>query len=173
MRVFTEALLRDGWGVLDDVEIVDIVPPDLPAAIKEGRIDATTWNIMSVTAEGPDAMAPQLLQVKGAHWIPVETETVNEINKANDFKIENSSISGAGGEQINLLSFRQALAAWESTPDETVNAILACLEAKGAASSVLPAAPREMARWPGLVKEHVHAAALEYYQRRGVAPDQR
>lgn len=171
VRVYTEALLRDGWGVIDDVEIVDILPPDLPAAVASGEIDATTWNIATETADGLRAVAPQLLEREGAHWLEVGEVAVNAINAANDFQVESARVDAPEGERTALLSFRQALTAWDATPDEAVHAILNCIEKAGASSDVLPKNISEMTRWPGLAPENVHPAAVEFYRARGVAFD--
>ncbi|MEQ8936985.1 MAG: ABC transporter substrate-binding protein, partial [Amphiplicatus sp.] len=123
VRLYTEALLRDGWGILDKVEIVDILPPDLPSAIRQGRIDATTWNLLSETAAGFRPMAPALL-AEGAQWIVVDEAVADRINEANGFKVELSEVDlkalahrteRQDTEAVSLLSFRQALAAWDST----------------------------------------------------------
>lgn len=171
VRVFTEALLRDGWGVIDDVEIVDILPPDLPAAIANGEIDATTWSIMTVTADGFHAMAPQLLEKKGARWLRVDQTTVDAINAANDFITESAYVDAPDGGEIGLLSFRQALAAWDATPDVTVSVILECMENASAPSRILPTSISEMTHWPSLASENTHPAAVEFYHTRGVAFD--
>lgn len=168
VRVFTEALLRDGWGIIDEVEIVDISnPAELADAIANNEIDATTWNLMSVSPDGLNPLIPDLLEREEARWIGVELASVSAINAANVFKTESSYIETAEGEQVGLLSFRQALAAWETTPGETVTAILECME-KGAASNILPNVASEMAKWPDLVRAHVHPAAAEFYGQRGV-----
>lgn len=169
VRVYTEALLRDGWGVIDDVEIVDIAPPDLPAAVANGEIDATTWNIATMTMDGLHAVAPQLLEREGAHWLRVDRNVVAAINAANDFRIESAFVETARGSETELLSFRLALAAWEATPDETVSAILGCMDSADVSSGVLLKDVRQMGYWPGLATDYIHPAAVEFYRTRGVA----
>ncbi|MCG8505740.1 MAG: ABC transporter substrate-binding protein, partial [Sphingomonadales bacterium] len=163
VRVYTEALLRDGWGLLGDVEIVDMKPNDLTAAIDRGTVDATTWNLISTPADGPRPMVPSLLEIEEAHWIPVSSDVVQKLNEANGFEVARSVYSPASGNDVDLLSFRQALAAWEATPDETVSAMLGCLEKNET--------PDAMATWPGLRAEYTHKAALEFFANHGLNLD--
>ena len=162
VRVYTEALLRDGWGILEDVEIVDMKPDDLTAAA--GRtVDATTWNLISLSAAGPRLLVPSLLEIEGAHWIPVGADAVQRLNDANGFEVATSVYSPAPGNEINLLSFRQALGAWEATPDETVSAMLGCLKRNET--------PDAMASWPGLRAEYTHKAARTFFAGHGLTLD--
>ncbi len=172
VRVYTEALLRDGWGILDDVEIVDIRPPDLSAAIDENRIDATTWSLMSKTNDGFKPMMPSLLKRSEATWLPVDASVVNAINEKNEFEIAMTMtpLPDESG-SLALLSFKQALAAWEATPADTVAVILSCIETSSPGSTALPANVETMASWPGLSAAETHAAALQFYARRGVNVD--
>lgn len=172
VRWFSEALLGDGWGILGQVELVDMVPPDLPAALAEGRIDATTWNIMSETPDGFLPMIPALLDAPNAHWLSVAPDTLDAVNAANPFTTEAvivlpGSILRAEtqpADTVTLLSFRQALTAWQDTPDEVVTDILTCLSTAkpsyGPGGAFKPAA----LHWPGLTDEMMHPAARVFYK---------
>lgn len=163
VRVYTEALFRDGWGLLEDVEIVDMKPSDLTAAVAGDAVDATTWNLISMPADGPRPMVPSLLEIEGAHWIPVDADAVQRLNEANGFEVARSVYSPAPGNAVDLLSFRQALAAWEATPDETVSAILGCLKKNET--------PDTMATWPGLAAAYTHKAAQAFFASHGLILD--
>lgn len=169
VRVFTEALLRDGWGILEDVEIVDIYPPALADAVESGDIDATTWNLVT-QADGALAVAvPGLLEVNNAAWVPVDADTVRAINDANTFQVDLTVIKSSPDEETALLSFRQALAAWEVTPDQTIDDILSCITSGESVSNNLYSELHEMANWPGLNGAHIHQAALAFYHKHGLA----
>ncbi len=172
VRWFAEALMRDGWGILDQVELVDTAPPELPAAIAEGRVDATAWNIMSETPEGFLPMMPPLLDAPGAHWLGVSRETLEAINESNPFttelvQVEPGNVLGAEtqpAEPVALLSFRQALTAWADTPDEVVSEILMCLSE--ASSGYGPGGDFKAAalHWPGLTNEMMHPATKAFFE---------
>ena len=166
VRLFTEALVRDGWGMAGEIEIVDILPPDLGAALKEGRIDATSWNLVSHTGQGQEPMAPPLLGLPGAHWLPVDDKSLAAINDANPFKTARSQIKTANGNSIDLLSFKQGLAAWTSTPADQVGGMLSCMASDQ--SGGFDFSPNAMADWPHLTANLVHPGAVAFYQERGV-----
>jgi hypothetical protein len=176
VRVLTEALLRDGWGMLDAVQLIDLPPSAVPDAVSSGRIDATTWNLMTISSEGVSPLIPLLSQRPGASWVEVDDGAVARMNAANPFKISGlrvrtDRIEDAGPclrPVVNLLSFRQGLAVWASTPDTIVNEILECLRTCAAQFTRLSDSVGRMVSWPFLAQEMVHPAACEFFRRHGV-----
>lgn len=170
VRLLTEALLRDGWGILDAVELVDLPPPAVPDALSSGRIDATTWNLLTF---GPGKLAPAipgLLQMPGAHWIDVDDQAVARINAANPFKISQSQVRSErlaepGARGATLLSFKQGLAVWSATPDMIVTEILERLTMRGGGAL----SPGDMADWPFATADLFHPAACAFFRRNGIA----
>jgi hypothetical protein len=140
VRVLTEALLRDGWGILDDVELVDLRPQEVGPA----RVQGTSWNLL---LEGSVPLLPNL---KG-RWLPVSEGAIAAINQANPFKIEGVQAGGT-----TLLSFKQGLAAWDSTEESVV-------------VSVLQRLPQATLDWPALSKAHVHPGALQFFKDRAAS----
>lgn len=137
VRVLTEALLRDGWGILDDVELVDLRPHE----VEPGRVHATSWNLL------PEGTAPLLPYLKG-RWLDVGEDAIAAINEANAFKIDGVPAGGT-----TLLSFKQGLAAWDSTEESVV-------------VSVLQRLPQATLDWPALSEAHVHPGALQFFRER-------
>lgn len=174
VRMYTEALLRDGWGIIEDVDIVDVGPADLMDAVAAGRIDATTWSLMSRTAEGFRPLIPQLLKLEGVRWIEVDDAVVEKINDTADFRIGLTQVQGptpgdsipSRDKSVALLSFKQGLAAWEATPAETVRSILSCVEQAGSTANALPENASEMVQWPMLPEAVVHDGARDFYRAR-------
>ncbi len=167
VRVFTEALLRDGWGILDDVEIVDIYPPALIGAVTRGEIQATTWNLVTQSANGVSAVVPDLLELENGAWLEADEEAVRAMNEASAFEVDITYLQSDAEAQTALFSFRQALAAWEATPDETITNILSCMTDGNPISGDLYSDIDELAKWPGLDAMQVHRAALAFYRKRG------
>ena len=135
VRLLTEALLRDGWGILDAVDLVDLPPSAVADALSSGRVNATTWNLLTFTPGTLAPAIPGLLQMPGAHWIDVDDRAVARINATNPFKISQSQVrsdrTGApGARDATLLSFKQGLAVWSTTPDDIVIEILERLAAR-------------------------------------------
>lgn len=167
VRWFTEVLLRDGWDSLDQVTLVDIAPPNVPAAIASGEIDVVAWNIMSETPDGFRPLLPMVLNNNDAHWLDVDLETVAAINAANSFKTERTTVplgniigvDGLAGVSANLLSFRQALAAWTSTPDDVISEIVQCLSRADLPFGADAAFVDKQFNWPELKDSEIHSAA--------------
>lgn len=177
-RVISEALLRDAWGLLDDVELVDLRPNEVVEAVATGRIHATTWNFMSRTRDGFAPLLPELTQGRPAHWLGVSAEQIAAINQANAFHIDGvlvpaASIRIEGADQplaaVTWLSMKQGLAAWDSTENATVASVLQCLLAHGIDYPGLPDDLTAMLDWPALDEAQLHPGALAFFRRHGVA----
>lgn len=156
LRVMLETLLRDGWGVLDDVTLVDMPPSHVIPAIDAGEIDATTWNML-IEREG--SLQPMLppLQAMGGRWLSVDTAAIARINARGDVRTEAVSVPvESSGASADVLSFRQGLAVWDETPDLAVRNTLSCL------ARTRP--PAWMADWPALTAGMMHPAARKFYQ---------
>jgi hypothetical protein len=180
VRVLTEALLRDGWGILDDVEIVDLPPGEVAAAVAAGRIHATSWNFLHRAADGFVPLLANLVRTGAAHWLDVAPDAAAAMGRANPFDCETvavpaGAVSGAAGgatpaRTTTLLSFKQALAAWVCTEDDVVARILRCLAERGSEYAGLPRGVGAMAAWPALKRTVTHPAALRFFEAHGVAP---
>lgn len=163
VRLLAETLLGDGWGVIDDVELVDMTPPEAVAALKSGAIDATAWNLALPTGS---AFRP-ILPIEGGRYLGVDEAALARLHDANSFRLGFVDMPGGG---TPLLSFAQSLAAWDATPPETVNALLVGVERFAAGAPALPGDAAAMIDWPGLAAAHIHPTALEFYCNRGLAP---
>lgn len=160
VRLLTEVLLRDGWGILNEVEIIDATPQAALAAFEAGEVDALSWNLV---LPGAAHFAP-MLPAAGAYLAVGET-ALARINAANAFTL---ALVPCLSDAPPLLSFTQALAAWDCTDDALVTAMLACLAARGTDYPGLPDGIDAMVRWPGLAADEMHAAALRFYNDRGL-----
>lgn len=134
VRVLTEALLRDGWGILDDVELVDLRPHE----VDPGRVDATSWNLL---LEGRVPLLPELV----GRWLSVDEQCVAAINNANPFKLGSVRIG-----ETRLLSFKQGLAAWDATEESVVLSLLRSL-------------PQPLLDWPALSADQLHPGAIQFF----------
>lgn len=158
LRVLAEALLRDGWGILDEVTLVDLPPHGVAQAVADGRVDATTWSLM---IEEPGGYRPlDSVVLKLGDWLAVEAEDVARMNAQNSFTTGLVQIESTAGESVHLVSFDQGLAGWSSSADVQVEAILDCLSALGERDGRMTA----LSHWPGLNAEMLHPAALKYYR---------
>jgi hypothetical protein len=145
VRVLTEALLRDGWGILEEVELVDLRPGEVAAS----RVHATSWNLLVQTPEG---YVPLLSRLTG-RWLDVSEESIAAINRANPFKLD-----GVRMKDVTLLSFKQGLAAWDCTEDSVVISLLQRLAEQGSLEGMLS--------WPALSADLLHPGAAQFFRAR-------
>lgn len=162
VRLLTELLLRDGWGVLDSVELVDTTPASATAALQSGAAQATSWNLVLPGASG---FAP-MLPLSTAYYLPIDDRTIKRINATNSLVL---SRAAAGGKDRGLLSFMQGLAAWQHTDPFIIAALLQAIRARGRNLAGLPDTIGVMAAWPNLRGADVHPVALAFFARHGLA----
>lgn len=135
VRVLTEALLRDGLGILDEVELIDLRPDE----VDPRRVDATSWNLLL------HGSVPLLPRLKG-RWLNVSGEAIAAVNRANPFKTEGVRVA-----ETTLLSFRQGLAAWDATE-------------QGVVVSLLQSLPQPRLDWPSLSEDLLHPGAVQFFR---------
>jgi TRAP-type uncharacterized transport system substrate-binding protein len=162
VRWLTEALLADGWGIADTVVVVDLPAGQAIGALKNGEIDATSWNLVMPNDIGFASMLPS---PPGARFLEVDDAAIERMTAVNGFAL--APISLLRGVPP-LLSFAQAVAAWDSTDATLVTALLDSVERNGARFGGLPDTVSAMADWPGLTDDELHPAARAFYRARGV-----
>lgn len=158
VRLLAEALLDDGWGLAGRVGLIAMPPGEVADAARAGTIDATAWNLM--VPGGPRMLAGAL--PRDARFLPVDADALERIHAAHDFRLR----TVAGGGQP-LLSFAQALAAWEESDAATIRAVLDHL-AHGTGIVGFPQSPAAMRDWPALEPEAVHPAARAWYREHSI-----
>lgn len=153
VRLQSELLLRDGWGIIDDVELVDMMPGDMMAAVATGRIDGTSWNLILPGQGGPAPMLARMPLPAASGYVPVEQAALDRINGANGLPLTLWRVGGG-----SYLNFAQGLAAWRDTPDAVVDSVLdAVLASDGAAG--LPQNVGNAFAWPITGEVAWHGAA--------------
>lgn len=148
VRLLTEALLSDGWGLEGEVELVDSTPLDIGPAIGRGALKATSWNI--TTLENDGSTTPNV-RLGNERFLPVDQETFARLNERLHFKIGSCDLAGTP-----LLAFRQGIAVWDDTPAQIAETILGILTGGDAGPFFCDAG--DLAEWPGLPDENRHPA---------------
>ena len=172
VRVMIEALLRDGWGLIDDVTIVDAPGSSTTALLREGAIDATFMNFVVPTADGSGRLLAAAEAYAGSRWLNIDADVIARMNAANSFQADLITLPNCGFEVLDgrddghvaQLNFRQALMAWDDTPAEVVQSIMECIA--GDAPSAASLARR--AFMPGLRAEEMHEGARAFFGAHGV-----
>ena len=151
LRLLSEALLGQGWGVLDEVVLVDVPMQAAGDALATGAVDATTWNLIlpSSAGHGPVFGMP-------GRFLDISDEVLAAI-AAGGLSVRRADLGDASA---GTMSFAQALAAWATTPAETVAGLVVAIERFLGTLPGLPGDRAGMLDWPGLAAEAIHPAAL-------------
>lgn len=168
VRVMTETLLRDGWGIPNDVTLVDMAPPQVAAARAAGEIDGTSWNRVLPQDGGFGTLLPADSAEEPVTFVPVDQETMDRVNAANDFETGLTSLIPGNP---TIVSFAQCLAAWDTTDPRLVTDVLDAIHGEGKSTKGCPRDAAGMAAWPPLKRAEVHQAAAAFYDRNGTALD--
>lgn len=148
VRLLTELLLGPGWGVIDQVTLVDMPPQAALEGLAAGTVDATTWNLILPGASGRRPLSPA-----AGRFIPVDEAALARIGQGGVALTSSPSDDGP------VISFAQGIAAWADTPSEIVQGLAGGIRASLGSSPGLPATWSDMLAWPGLTAEIRHPAA--------------
>ena len=156
VRMLTEALVRDGWGLEAQVTIVDAQPPQVGALLRDGQVDATSWNLILPTPTGPAAMIGPLAVTPQRPMLPVSAPELARLNAANPFALTPVRLGG-----VEALSFRQGLAAWRDSDSVRLAALLRAIRDNPGRPG-LPGSLVAMQDWP-LKSGEMHPVAERFY----------
>lgn len=187
-QLLSNALLRDAWGIIDEVNVIEAPMLVAVSMLDQGTVDACFWGQSTdmsdgtFTLPGPYISAFQATQY---YFIPVTQEDVDKINAANIWKISllnvpKGSIIVPGPpseivnppEDITVPNFGGAWAPWEDTEEEVVYEMLRFINENAdkikADKIHLQVDPEGWAQWPGLTRDMVHPGALRFYEEQGI-----
>lgn len=164
VRLMTQILLRDGWGIADEVTLVTMMPHQVIASRKAGLIDGTSWSIVGPTPAGYRSTVPQIAQ-DPLHYVPIDDKALGRVNSAN--KYSPLKLTSLLKDAPPLLSFAQALAVWDQSDPVQIRAILELIEARGSSIPGFAHTASQMTDWPALHADAIHPVALSFYQERG------
>jgi TRAP-type uncharacterized transport system substrate-binding protein len=184
LRVLSEAVLKDGWGIYDQVVLKEFYYPEARKALLSGEVNATFWNSAWEIEGGFQCLDPGILQEKQAHWIGMSLENVKDVNEKNPWDLHRmllpaGSISAKGPKldppkEVGLAGLSIAICAWDSTENELVYELVRFLDEMASlwpdSTSGCPLSLVRMARFPGIHNELVHSGAIEYYKENRITP---
>jgi len=182
LRVLKEAILRDAWGIYDEVILKDCFRPQAKDGLLNGDFDATFWFENRQIVDGFECLEPLALEAKDAGWVGISLEDTDRINRKNPWKLHRVLVPGgslrANGPKLDppadvgMAGLSMALCAWDSTEDEVVYELLKFMDEYSHLwpdfINECPLSLSRMSRFPGLTEDVVHPGALEYYKEKGI-----
>lgn len=181
-RSLADAVLKDAWGIVEKVTLVDSSFSMVKEDLLSGNIDATFWVWVWEELGGFGCSDISVLDEKKSYWINLSPGDIERINKKNAWMLHRVLVPAgsirASKEKIEpsidvgLASLNLAICAWDNTDNEVIYELVRFLDEKselwpeytdGCASSLA-----RMCRWPGLTEEMVHPGAMKYYREKGI-----
>ena len=184
LMVLCEAVLRDGWGIYDQVVLKESFYPEARKALLAGEVNATFWNTMWEIEGGFQCLDPGILQERQAYWIGLSLDNVKDINEKNPWDLHRmlvsaGSIAAKGPKldpplDVGLAGLSIAICAWDSAEHDLVYELVRFLDEMASQwpdhTKGCPLSLGRMAKFPGISDELVHSGALAYYKENRIAP---
>ncbi|MFC1873078.1 hypothetical protein ACFLYV_05155, partial [Chloroflexota bacterium] len=137
--LLSNAILRDAWGIYDQVKKIHVGMPDVGRVFAAGEADAVFYGIANIRSGKfviPEPLA-DLLKEQQYYWFYLSPVDVVKINAANPGKIrlidvpkgsltlpESSFKTVNPPDDITMADYCSALTAWRDTEDEVVYELL-------------------------------------------------
>ncbi|MFC1968734.1 TAXI family TRAP transporter solute-binding subunit [Chloroflexota bacterium] len=173
-----EAILRDAWGILNQVKISEHKPPDLKDIMFSGVADAI-YALPETRTGGkwkwePAFYVRQIIGARKTYWVGLSPEDVKRINEKNPWDVAHLVMpKGVLGEDnpptdVGLASPQNYFIAWDVADDEVVYELIRFLDENAAEwekrTRGVPGGARAMGAFRGMTEDKVHPAALRYYK---------
>ena len=180
LRIMVEGILRDGWGIEDQVELVDVAPPQVKEMLLNGDIDANFWVQTWEVLNGFQYLDIGVIEARDTHWVSISLDDIDRINKKNPWKTHRVLMPGGSAiglkpappVDVGMAGFSTAICAWDCTEEEVVYELIRFLDEKSELwpdhTDGCPLSLARMSRFPGLSEEMVHPGAMKYYKENGI-----
>ncbi|MFC1968084.1 TAXI family TRAP transporter solute-binding subunit [Chloroflexota bacterium] len=176
-----EALLRDAWGILDQVKISDMAPTGTKDYLVTGIVDAAFVAPATENAGGKFGIPPYVSEAQAArktYWVEVSEEDVARVNENNPWTVSRVEVpTGAVGggyplEDTGVVAWYNYIVAWDVADEEVVYELVKFLDENAAEWSKrnrgLPSGAGYMGDFPGMTEDKIHPGALRYYKEKGI-----
>lgn len=148
VRLMTEALLFDGWGLEGEVHLIECRPPDLAPLIANGTLAATSWNLVTLERDTTASLIPG-----NSRFLPVGGLALEKMNEAMAAPLGSCLV-----DDTPVIAFRQGICVWDETPHDLCEKILDVVTLSGAPFFNNPV---DQKAWPGLSSQHLHPILLD------------
>lgn len=181
MRVLSDAILRDGWGIYDQVELKVYEQRRLKEALLGGDIDAAffaqAWEASEGKWDTPGFVA-EILEAKKTCWLSISQEDADRVGRKNAWQllrmlVPKGALPGRDNppEDVALPAYASAIVAWDITEEEVAYELVKLLAENAESWSKhtnTPLYPDRLSQFPGLTEDMVHPGALRYYNEHNI-----
>jgi len=175
-----DALLRDAWGIVDDVDISYLKSDALNSALVTGIADFLFPMSISVARGGkfsPDPNTTEIMAARQTYIIGATQADVDKINAAHPWSVSLKELpKGILGENnppetVNLVTFSTYMMGWETADPEVVYELTKFIaeneEALSSRARNMPLDIQSLARIAPGDEDLVHPGALRYFEEQG------
>ncbi len=181
MLTLSDAILKDAWGIYDEVKISHHRPPAFKDVLLTGEVDAAFAMNATSLEGGKYSIGSAALSVLGArktYWMDLTPEDIDRIKQNNPWNTSRLPVpKGEVGpasppEDAGLMTFWSATAWWDEAPEEVVYELLKFLadnaEVYTRRLEGRPMSAEWLAAIPGATEDQLHPGALRFFRERGL-----
>ncbi len=181
-RIASDALLKDGWGILEKCDIVGLQTGALKDGLITGMIDAAlctnvNWGTDAVQIS---SYAQEIVSAKTTYWINISKEDVDKVNAATPylhghFVLRKGSVgTNIPPADVGHISTASLLVCGQEVDDKVVYELVKLIDENsklfGEYIPILAGGAMNgkfIANAPMMTKDNVHPGAWKYYKERG------
>ncbi len=175
---FSDALLKDAWGIYDQVDLSYNVPINFKDLMITGVLDATMVISLGTPTVTPGGFSASpytslVLGAKPTYWIPVIKEDIEKINQKHPWKAGLMEVSkGALGENnppedTGLISFAAQINCWDTADEEVVYEMVKFLDENMDEFARRTGRTLLVKLTPELPEERLHPGSQAYFKEKG------
>lgn len=178
IRAIAEIVLRDGWGILDQVELLDGQPAPSSEAAARGNADVRVVTTIETQA-GYKLVAPLPEDSDlDMNWIDIDEQAIGRMTTAGRVAFDRLVHPPIKDRRIppfdqgvqpeaGLVRFDEGLSAWDDTAPDIVAELLRLLAAGGKrwveSTGGVPFNAERLRNWSPLDDSYIHPGAKQFY----------
>ena len=183
VRAIVEILLRDGWGILDRVELLDGGPTSDSESFASGNSDVRvvttieTKKGFKLVAPLPEGTNPSM------NWIDIDQSAINRMTAASGVTFDRhvhpplkdcviQPSDQCARPEAGLVRFDKGLSAWEDTAPDVIGELLGLLVAEGnrwkKSTGSITFDVERLGNWAPLDESYIHQGARQFYSENGL-----
>ncbi len=183
VRAIAEIVLRDGWGILDQVELLDGQPALGSEASAIGNGDVLL--VSTIETQGGYKLVAPLSEgtYPPMNWIDIDEQAINRMTAATGVTFDRRvhpplkdrahlPFDQGAEPEAGLVRFDEGLSAWDGTAPGVVAKLLSLFVAEGnrwnESTGSVPFDAKRLRNWSPLDDSYIHQGAKQFYTDNGL-----